>query len=75
MASGIYESGNTESESKSPIPNWKNIPIGDSEYPFADILPNWVISSISDWILKVPVFRETLIIFLQTRKQKQTKKT
>ena len=46
MALGIYESGSAESESKSPIPNWKNILIGDLEYPFGDIIPNWVISSI-----------------------------
>ena len=46
MASGIYVSGNAESESKSPIPNWKNIPIGDLKYPIGDIKPNWVIPSI-----------------------------
>ena len=47
MASGMYESNNAESDSKSPIPNWKNILNGDLKYPIEDIIPNWVISSVS----------------------------
>ena len=54
---GIYESGNAESEKKSPIPNWikylqldKISPIGDLNYPIGDIIPNWVFSSVSPLI-------------------------
>ena len=54
---GIYESGKAESENKSLIPNWikyhqlanRNIQLG-IYYPIGDIIPNWVLSSVSTLI-------------------------